>query len=137
MCCIAKISSTKGFTKILYSCLSSFQQGQRKESLSDTFWLMTFFESSSLIGSQMLANWLAGSNVEKGMASASTLSIILAVIGIIAVTRCWNGTMQTLSLKDYRMAFYTYVLSGESLMFVTFAFFYFKEQTFCYQTFLE
>lgn len=113
--CLSLATSIFSVSFETWAAVEHEKQGQRKESLSDTFWLMTFFESSSLIGSQMLANWLAGSNVEKGMASASTLSIILAVIGIIAVTRCWNGTMQTLSLKDYRMAFYTYVLSDKRI----------------------
>ena len=35
--------------------------------LIDTFWLMTFFESASFIGSQVLANWLLGSDVKKSV----------------------------------------------------------------------
>ncbi|KAL3620432.1 hypothetical protein CASFOL_035344 [Castilleja foliolosa] len=37
--------------------------GQRQDSLNDMFWLMTFFESASFIGGQMLANYLIDCNI--------------------------------------------------------------------------
>ncbi|KAF2295505.1 hypothetical protein GH714_033080 [Hevea brasiliensis] len=56
------------------------KQGHGQDTLSDKFWLMTFFESASLIGSQVLANWLLGSNPETGMVSSYTAAIFLAMI---------------------------------------------------------
>ena len=39
-----------------------FQQDQKQDLLFDTFWLMTFFESVSLIGSQEITNVLVSND---------------------------------------------------------------------------
>ncbi|PWA65452.1 Major facilitator superfamily domain, general substrate transporter [Artemisia annua] len=62
--------------------------GHRLDSLNEMFWLMTFLESASLIGSQVLANWLISSNdIHKNMVSPSTATAILALLCIIYIAR--------------------------------------------------
>lgn len=96
----------------------SLQQGHRQDSMSDTFWLMTFFESASYIGSQVLANWLVGDNMEKNIVSPSSAAIILAMISIISVTGGFRGTAQTAAFKEYRVSFYAYILGGKGPIFL-------------------
>ena len=92
------------------------QQGHRQDFLNETFWLMTFFESASLIGSQVIGNWLVGSNLEKGIASPSSAAISLAIAGIICMFRDYDGTPQTVTFKDYKVSFYTYILGGKNFV---------------------
>ncbi|EOX91628.1 hypothetical protein QUC31_003217 [Theobroma cacao] len=92
------------------------KQGHRQDSLNETFWLMTFFESASWIGSQVIGNWLVGTNnLEKGIASPSTAAILLAIVGIICISRDYNGTPQTMTIKDYRVSFYACILGDRRI----------------------
>ncbi|XP_022741427.1 molybdate-anion transporter-like isoform X2 [Durio zibethinus] len=90
-------------------------KGHRQDVLNDTFWLMTFFESASLIGSQVIGNWMVGSNLENGIASPSTAAILLAIVGIICMSRDYDGTPQTVMYKDYKVSFYTYILGDRRI----------------------
>lgn len=76
---------------------------------------MTFFESASLIGSQILTNWLVGINVEKGIASPSNASIFLAILGVIFITRGWTENPQV-EFKDYKTSFFTHIFGGKSFL---------------------
>ena len=101
-------------TNLIFSVFFFFwlQLGYRRDILIDTFWLMTFFESASFIGSQVLANWLIGSDVEKSVVAPSIASVILAMITIIYITKCWAETPQMAVFKEYRMSFYAYIFCG-------------------------
>ncbi|CAK7337788.1 unnamed protein product [Dovyalis caffra] len=81
---------------------------------------MTFFESVSLIGSQVLANWLLASNVEKGIASSSTATIFLAIIGIICVAEGWKQTPNTALVNDHGMS-YTHTFNDKRILLLGFA----------------
>ncbi|KAL2348332.1 hypothetical protein Fmac_002332 [Flemingia macrophylla] len=63
------------------------KQGHRLDSLNDTYWLMTFFESACFIASQMFANWLIG----------------------------WTETPGTASLKEYSHSFYAYIIGDKRI----------------------
>ncbi|XP_044504040.1 molybdate-anion transporter-like isoform X2 [Mangifera indica] len=106
--CLPLASSVFSFNFESWVAVEHEKQGHRQGSLSDTFWLMTSFESASLIGSQILANWLVESNVEKGIASPSNASIFLAVLGVILVTRGWTENPQV-KFKDYKTSFFTHI----------------------------
>lgn len=93
----------------------SLQQAQRQDSMNDTFWLMTFLESASYIGSQVLANWLIGDNMEKNMASPSNAAILLAMISLTSVTVGLTGPSQTASFKEYRVLFCSYIFGGKTV----------------------
>ncbi|KAI3713020.1 hypothetical protein L1987_71590 [Smallanthus sonchifolius] len=82
--------------------------GHRLDSLNEMFWLMTFIESTSLIGSQVLANWLVGNDIEKNMFSPSTATALLALISIISIAREWNESPPA-TFKDYRISLNTHI----------------------------
>ncbi|CAL8164743.1 unnamed protein product [Prunus armeniaca] len=97
------------------------EQGHRQDMLSETFWLMSFFESASLIGSQVLSNWLIGNNVDKNMASHSTAAIFLATIAVVCLLRGWTETPQKVALKEYRASFSTYVFGDKRIWLLVWA----------------
>lgn len=78
---------------------------------------MTLFESASAIGSQVLANWLVGDNMEKNISSTSTAAILLAMMSIVCFNGGLTGTAQTSAIRGYRASFYVYILGGKSLLF--------------------
>lgn len=88
------------------------QQGHRQDLLSDTFWLMTFFESASLIGSQALANWLVHSEGKTHLASAFSATIWLAVICIICISWLSMKSSQAVEVANRKMS-YASILHGE------------------------
>lgn len=90
--------------------------------MNETFWLMTFLESASLIGGQVLANWLADGNVQSGIALSATASLFLSVVAIFCVVRTAKEPVKTLPLRDYSAAFYAYVLGGKGFFICFFLF---------------
>ncbi|KAK4766786.1 hypothetical protein SAY87_008428 [Trapa incisa] len=79
-------SSIFSFSFETWMVLEHEKQGHRQELLNDTFWLMTFFESASLIGSQSLANLSVLSVGKTGLASSFGATIWLAVVSIICIS---------------------------------------------------
>ncbi|CAH8346946.1 unnamed protein product [Eruca vesicaria subsp. sativa] len=92
------------------------KQSQRNDSLNETFWLMTFLESASLIGGQVLANWLSDGNVS--IALSATASMFLSVVAIFCIVRTVKEPVKTLPLRDYSAAFYAYVLGDKRIWFL-------------------
>ncbi|TYG89233.1 hypothetical protein ES288_A12G083400v1 [Gossypium darwinii] len=89
--------------------------GHRQDILNETFWLMTFFESASLIGSQVIGNWMVGGNLEKGIGSPSIAATLLAILGITCMSRHYDGTTKIMTFKDYRMSFSVYNLGDRRI----------------------
>ncbi|KAG4115137.1 hypothetical protein ERO13_D12G072900v2 [Gossypium hirsutum] len=89
--------------------------GHRQDILNETFWLMTFFESASLIGSQVIGNWMVGGNLEKGIGSPSIAATLLAILGIACMSRHYDGTTKIMTFKDYRMSFSVYILGDRRI----------------------
>lgn len=81
---------------------------------------MTFLESASLIGSQVLANWFVDENVQRGIALSATASLFLSVVAIIFTVRTAKESLKTLPFRDYSAAFYAYVLGGKAFVFIFF-----------------
>ncbi|XP_061341662.1 uncharacterized protein LOC133287973 [Gastrolobium bilobum] len=96
------------------------KQGHRLDSLNDTYWLMTFFESACFIVSQMFANWLIGNNMEKNTAPSSAI-IFLATICFTFLTRGWTETPGTTSFKEYSMSFYAYIFGDKRIWLLAWA----------------
>lgn len=88
--------------------------------MSDTFWLMTFFESASYIGSQALANWMVGSKAENGVISPSNAVICFALICIIWICKGWKESPHTASVEEYTVS-YSHIFSGKSCSFSYFS----------------
>lgn len=75
---------------------------------------MTFLESASLIGSQMLSNWLVNNDIDKNVVSPSIASVLVAIITIIFITREWREYPPA-SFKEYRIAFTTHIFFGKHI----------------------
>lgn len=101
-------STDDGISYVLY-----FQQGHRRETLNEVYWLMSFFESASLIEGQVLSNWLIGNNVEKTISSPSTVAVYLAIIGIIYISKGWSEVPLG-SVKEYKTSFHTHIFGGNN-----------------------
>ncbi|KAL9257226.1 hypothetical protein AKJ16_DCAP06385 [Drosera capensis] len=79
-----------------------YNLSHRQEALTGTFWFMTFSESAALIGSQILANWLAGNDSEKNILSPSTVAVFLGMINMICIARGWTDPPTKVGLQDYK-----------------------------------
>ncbi|KAF5752849.1 molybdate-anion transporter [Tripterygium wilfordii] len=112
--CLSLATSIFVFIFETWVVVENEKQGHRQDSLSDTFWLMIFFESASLIASQVLVNWLIGSNLQKGIASTSNAAIFFALIGIICVSR-WAQTPHTPTIQEYKMSFSAYIFHDKRM----------------------
>ncbi|KAG6729036.1 hypothetical protein I3843_01G007500 [Carya illinoinensis] len=119
--CLSLTSSIFSFSFETWVVVQHEKQGLRQDSMSDTFWLMTFFESASYIGSQVLANWLIGDNMEKNIASPSNAAILLGMISVTSVTVGLKGPSQTASFKEYRVSFYSYILGDRRICLLAWA----------------
>ncbi|KAE9606806.1 hypothetical protein Lal_00026516 [Lupinus albus] len=96
------------------------KHGHRLDSLNDTFWLMTFFESACFIASQIFANWLVGNNTEINTAPSSAI-IFLATICFTFITKGWVETPGTASLKEYSLSFYEYIFGDKRIWLLAWA----------------
>ena len=108
-------------------CQSTFaylQQGHRQDSLNDTFWLMTFFESACFIASQMFANWIIGNSMVKNTAPSFTI-IFLATICFTFLARGWTETPGSGTFKEYSLSFYSYIFGGKFTCFTSSCLFFF------------
>ncbi|PNX73996.1 major facilitator superfamily domain-containing protein 5-like, partial [Trifolium pratense] len=56
--CLSMANTIFSFSFEAWMVTQHEKQGHRLDSLNDTYWLMTFFESACFIASQMFANWL-------------------------------------------------------------------------------
>ncbi|KAG8642687.1 molybdate-anion transporter [Manihot esculenta] len=118
--CLSLATSIFSFSFEAWVVVENEKQGHGQDTLSDTVWLMTFFESASLIGSQVLANWLLGSNPEKGIASSYSAATFMAMIGIMFVSKGWKETTKNAAIKDYRVS-YTHIFNDKRMWLLGFA----------------
>jgi hypothetical protein len=104
---------------IRYCCLDLqliailiFQQDQKQDSLFDTFWLMTFFESISLIGSQGITNLLVNDD-SNGFLLPYAFAASLSIVGILYVRNASSTTQHASAIGSYQKSFFAHVLRGE------------------------
>ncbi|KAL6512843.1 hypothetical protein OROHE_019633 [Orobanche hederae] len=89
--------------------------GQRQDSLNDMFGLMTFFESATFIGSQMVANYLIDGNVDKNIKSTWNGAVVLAVAAIVYVTRSWKEAPQIATISDYHISLHRHAIRDKRI----------------------
>jgi len=89
-----------------------FQQDQKQDLLFDTFWLMTFFESVSLIGSQEITNVMV-SNDDSGFLLPYAFAATLSVVGILYIRNASSTTQHASAIGSYQKSFFAHVLRGE------------------------
>ncbi|KAA8531597.1 hypothetical protein F0562_006306 [Nyssa sinensis] len=119
--CLSLASSIFSFSFEAWMVVEHDKLGHRQDAVNDTFWLMTLSESASFIGSQVLSNWLVGSNVVKYIISPSTAAVFLAIMAIICVTRGWKEVPQTAPFKDYRISFYAHIFGDNRIWLLAWA----------------
>ncbi|XP_004511864.1 uncharacterized protein [Cicer arietinum] len=118
--CLSMANTIFSFSFESWMVTQHEKQGHRLDSLKDTYWLMTFFESACFIASQMFANWLIGNNMQKNTAPSSAI-IFLAIICFIFLTRGWTETSGTTSLKEYSLSFYAYIFGDKRIWLLAWA----------------
>jgi len=92
--------------------LPFFQKDQKQDLLFDTFWLMTFFESVSLIGSQEITNVMV-SNDDSGFLLPYVFAATLSVVGILYIRNASSTTQHASAIGSYQKSFFAHVLRGE------------------------
>jgi hypothetical protein len=104
---------TELFILYEFNCFTlPFQQDQKQDLLFDTFWLMTFFESVSLIGSQEITNVLV-SNGDNGFLLPYAFAATLSIVGILYIRNASSTTQHASAIGSYQKSFFAHVLRGE------------------------
>ncbi|CAM8985728.1 unnamed protein product [Rhodiola kirilowii] len=114
--CLSLATSIYSFSFETWMVLDHEKRGFREDTLNDTFWLMTFFESVCLIGSQLLANYFIGGDLEKSMFSFSTATKLLAVVAMCLICKGCEENSQDMSFREYRMCFRTYIFGDRRIL---------------------
>ncbi|KAK3122563.1 hypothetical protein QOZ80_8AG0615310 [Eleusine coracana subsp. coracana] len=96
------------------------KQDQKQELLFDTFWLMTLFESVSLIGSQGITNLLVndGSN---GFLAPYAFAAALSIVGILYIRNTSSTTQHASAIGSYQKSFFAHVLRDKRVLILVFA----------------
>ncbi|XP_010277109.1 PREDICTED: molybdate-anion transporter-like isoform X2 [Nelumbo nucifera] len=100
--CLSLASSIFSFGFETWMVVEHDKLGYRKDLLNDTFWLMAFYESASLIGSQALANWLIGGNLKRSVTFPSTAIVFLSTMSIIYIIRQWKESPPLTAIEGYK-----------------------------------
>lgn len=96
--------------------LDNLQQGHRQDMLNDTLWLMFFFESTSLVGSQAFAN-MAVKDADRSFLTLPKSASFLAILSILYINKKWNGCEQLTSIGNYTKSLSSLILNGRNSMF--------------------
>lgn len=109
--CVIEMLSAITVVRVINCFILHFQQDQKQDLLFDTFWVMTFFESASHIGSQEITNVLVSDDGNRFLpyAFAATLS----VVGILYIRNTSSSTQHASAIGSYQKSFFAHVLRGE------------------------
>jgi len=91
----------------------TFQQDQKQDLLFDTFWLMTFFESVSLVGSQEITNVLVSDDDSRFLLLPYAFAATLSVVGILYIRNASSTSQHASAIGSYQKSFFAHVLRGE------------------------
>ncbi|PSS30705.1 Molybdate-anion transporter like [Actinidia chinensis var. chinensis] len=119
--CLSLAASIFSFSFETWMVVTHDKLGHRQDTLDDKFWLMTFTESASFIGSQVISNWLVLGNTETSIISPPTAAVLLAILSIILVAREWKEVPQTAASKDYRIYFTAYIFGDKRVWLLAWA----------------
>uniref|UniRef100_A0A453S2E5 Uncharacterized protein n=1 Tax=Aegilops tauschii subsp. strangulata TaxID=200361 RepID=A0A453S2E5_AEGTS len=119
---LALASSMFSFCFETWIVLEHEKQGQNQDSLFDTFWLMTFFESISLVGSQGITNLLLDDD-NKGILLPYTFAALVSVIGILYIRKAPSiSTAHHASvIGSYQKSFFAHVLRDKRVLILVLA----------------
>ncbi|KAG8046334.1 hypothetical protein GUJ93_ZPchr0008g13278 [Zizania palustris] len=94
------------------------KQGQKQELLFDSFWLMTFFESMSLVGSQGITNLLVNDD-DKGFLLPYAFAALLSIVGILYLRK--NASSTTQHAGSYKKSFFAHVFRDNRILILVLA----------------
>ncbi|KAF6165247.1 hypothetical protein GIB67_030429 [Kingdonia uniflora] len=103
--CLALASSIFSFSFETWMVKEHDKLGHRQDLLSDTYWLMDFFGSASLIGSQVLGNWLLSRNGDQRSIIPWSAVVLLSIISFLYITREWKESPVSAGIGGYWTAF--------------------------------
>lgn len=113
-------------SSVFYFCFETWlvleheKQDQKQDVLFDTFWLMTFFESVSLVGSQEITNVLVSDDDSRFLlpyAFAATLS----VVGILYIRNASSTCQHASAIGSYQKSFLAHVLRDKRVLILVLA----------------
>lgn len=113
-------------SSVFYFCFETWlvleheKQDQKQDLLFDTFWLMTFFESVSLVGSQEITNVLVSDDDSRFLlpyAFAATLS----VVGILYIRNASSTCQHASAIGSYQKSFLAHVLRDKRVLILVLA----------------
>lgn len=113
--CLSLASSLFSLSFETWMVVEHEKNGYRQDALNDTFWLMVFSESASLIGSQILANSVVGPGSKKSFVSPSLIPVLLAIINIAFTARGWTESPASGRLKEHRTAFFALICGDKRI----------------------
>lgn len=113
-------------SSVFYFCFETWlvleheKQDQKQDVLFDTFWLMTFFEWVSLVGSQEITNVLVSDDDSRFLlpyAFAATLS----VVGILYIRNASSTCQHASAIGSYQKSFLAHVLRDKRVLILVLA----------------
>ncbi|CAL5008958.1 unnamed protein product [Urochloa decumbens] len=96
------------------------KQDQKQDLLFDTFWMMAFFESVSLIGSQEITNVLV-SNDNNGFLLPYAFAAIISIVGILYMRNASSTTQHASAIGSYQKSFFAHVLRDKRVLILVLA----------------
>ncbi|XP_074295302.1 uncharacterized protein LOC141623133 [Silene latifolia] len=116
--CLSIASSIFSFSFEAWMVVEHDKQGYRQDALNETFWLLSFSESASMIGSQVLANWAINHSPVSSFVSPSIISVLLAVVNIAFIMKTNTESPSKGKLKEHRAAFFAYIFRDKRIWFL-------------------
>ncbi|AQK51065.1 Major facilitator superfamily protein [Zea mays] len=124
--CLEKVNGPYIIPEVFSFCFETWlvleheKQDQKQDLLFDTFWLMTFFESVSLVGSQEITNVLVSDDDSRFLlpyAFAATLS----VVGILYIRNASSTCQHASAIGSYQKSFLAHVLRDKRVLILVLA----------------
>ncbi|XP_059282588.1 uncharacterized protein LOC132036296 [Lycium ferocissimum] len=119
--CLSLASTIFFFNFETWMVVEHDKLGQRQNLVNDKFWLMTFAESASFIGSQVLGNCLIGGNGKRSLLSPSGAVLVMAIIALVHVSQGWKEDPKSTIFKDYQTKFHTYIFKDKRIWLLSWA----------------
>ncbi|XP_057542089.1 uncharacterized protein LOC130820654 [Amaranthus tricolor] len=113
--CLSLTSSIFSFSFETWMVVEHDKQGYRQDALNDTFFLMIYYESTSLIATQVLANWALGQGSKKSLVFPSFITLFLAIVNLLFTTKGLPESPVRRRLKEHRAEFFVYIFGDKRI----------------------
>ncbi|XP_062192932.1 uncharacterized protein LOC133896359 [Phragmites australis] len=117
---LALVSSVFSFCFETWIVVEHEKQDQKQDLLFDTFWLMTFFESVSLVGSQGITNLLVNDN-DNGFLLPYAFAASLSIVGILYIRNASSSTQHASAIGSYQKSFFAHVIRDKRVLILVLA----------------